>query len=89
MSRALTLTPRQRMWRAARMLPAWSVSDLASLATVPVRDAQNFVKCLSRRDYIRLEGREKSAHRGRPVAKFRLLNNSGPELPSELRGISQ
>lgn len=82
------LTPRQRMWRVARMTALFSVSDLAALGTVPVRAAQNFVKCLSRRGYVRIDGREKHARRGRPVAKLRLLKNPGPDLPTELRGLS-
>ncbi|MFA5161180.1 MAG: hypothetical protein WC421_02950 [Elusimicrobiales bacterium] len=41
-----------------------------------------------RRGYARKEGVEARARRGRPVSKFRLVQDTGPQLPPELRGHS-
>ena len=80
-----TTNPRERMWRVARFLPIFSIEDLSSIGTTTRPEAQAFVKCLERRRYVRNEGVEYRARRGRPLAKFRLIVNPGPALPENLQ----
>jgi|GEM_PF-3101269 len=88
MSDVLALSPRERMWRAGRCLQVFGVEDLFTVGTTTRAEALAFVKCLTRRGYIKLEGREVRARRGRPLAKFRLIQNPGPQLPAELRSLA-
>jgi predicted ArsR family transcriptional regulator len=86
MNNPLKLNPRERMWRVARCMLAFSVADLATIGSAKESQAMSFAKCLSRRGYVVTERFEKQPHRGRPQAKFRLVKNPGPILPADLRG---
>lgn len=78
--------PRTRMWRVARTMQHFTIEDLHIVGETTRAEASAFLKCILRRGFAQQEGTEARPRRGRPLAKFRLINNPGPKLPLELRG---
>lgn len=78
----------QHLWTAARMLPDWTVDELAAHAiagpvdAIPEAEVRNFVNILARAGYIKVL---RKARPGGSAARYRLIRNTGPQPPTERR----
>jgi hypothetical protein len=81
-------TPHRNMWRQMIRMKAFSPTDIAAMSNtetiaVSVDDARSYCQLLLRFGYLSVE---KKARPGVVEARYRLINNTGPEAP-QLRRI--
>jgi hypothetical protein len=80
-------TPHRNMWRQMIRMRAFSPTDIAAMSNtetiaVSVDDARSYCQLLLRFGYLAVE---KKARPGVVEARYRLINNTGPEAPQMRR----
>lgn len=80
-------TPHRNMWRQMIRMRTFSPTDIAAMSNtetiaVSVDDARNYCQLLLRFGYLAVE---KKARPGVVEARYRLINNTGPEAPQMRR----
>jgi len=73
-------SPRQRAWKAMRILSRWTLGDLEATAEITRCNAESFVYALVKAGYVRCVQAKRNGVKG-GYAKYQLIRNTGPRSP--------
>ncbi|MDQ6957207.1 MAG: hypothetical protein Q9M21_08425 [Mariprofundaceae bacterium] len=73
-------SPRQRAWKAMRIMTQWTLGDIESTAEISRANAESFVYALVKAGYVRRIQPKKNGVKG-GYAVYRLVKNTGPRCP--------